>query len=458
MINTNIVSFKKIDQYLYQIICLVVVAFFLLVNVFVNIFYNGDLFSLIIWFGFLWLIYIKDSRFLLKYCMVLIFHTFNIFGIYVCENFTIYLREIGVWSEPHGSLLLAVSSHIIFLYALWIFDLCFGEKLMVLLANAKKINSKIVSIIGYGFLIILTISFIHALISPAFMLGLDRFRYEAIYLQGFWNLLNRILKLSIPLIGMLWIYGLKRTAFVSLLLYLVYLFLIGNKFGPFLYVFYYLVPIFFVNTLTSTQIKKILASSCLIVFLLVGVVFFHNFITYGKNIQKNFSYLEQRIAQQGQLWWATYYKYQNDGFRTDELGDEFQTLFTLTLPNKNEWNHGIYKVMRNVTPQDIYDRKIASGSRYASATLASLYYYFKLPGLIIGNIVFAGMLCIIVSLYFGEMMAGNVFGSVLATSFMYRIYRCISQADYDVLFSFNSLVFLLLYFLMKIIIEKVSYK
>ena len=97
---------------------------------------------------------------------------------------------------------------------------------------------------------------------------------------------------------------------------------------------------------------KLTATSIILLIILVA----HITLTYGSAEVSN--YLPQRIAQQGQLWWATYKQDKNNYAHIDELDDEFQTYFQFSDINEKKYNHAIYKIMRFVTPDEIFQQKI----------------------------------------------------------------------------------------------------
>jgi len=447
-----------ISERIYQLYVFVFIALLFIVNNVINQFINGDLFTLLAWSLFLLLIYVKDIKFLLKYSYILFMQCSNILGIYICENSTLWLTELNRYSEPFGSLLLATVSHWVFFCALWYFETYFKDIGFVSKTNKKIYNDNLLTVIGIVLLIVSVIAFLHVLSNPAFKLGLDRFRYAETFLHGVWKLPDKLLGLSIPLIGILYIFNFKKTAISILAFYSAYLFFIGNKFGGFLNLFFLSVPTVYALNKTDKVLRKTFVLGVLVSSFMVGIVFFHNYLTYGHGLGKNFIYLEQRFAQQGQLWWAQYGKEKHNGFKINELNDETKTYFDLKKQDREEWNHGIYKVMRNITPQDIYDKKIAAGSRYASATLASLYYYFKEFGLIVGNVILAFIFWLVTTWYYTDYISGDVIGTVISCKYFIWMHMVATQADFDIIFSFKALLGVIVYVCYRFVISSLKNK
>ena len=448
--NENIKWFQK------RISIVMVLLFFC--NAFVNEYCNGDSLTIAIWTFFVFALYVKDIKFLLKYSYILFMQLSNILGIYICENEVLYLTELSTYSWHYGSLLLASIAHWTFFQALWFFDIYLSKYISVGNYSKNRLNNTILFWGGSIALIVATVALAHVIDIPAFKLGLDRFRYSEMYLQGMWKIPDRILGLCIPLVGILYLFKQRAKSISFLVIYSCYLFWIGNKFGGFLNLFFLNIPVIYSLSKSDKVLKKTLAVGVVLCSLMVGVVFFHNYLTYGLNLSKNFTYLEQRFAQQGQLWWAQYCKEKDSGYKLNELSDETKTYFVLEKQPREEWNHGIYKVMRNVTPQDIYDKKIASGSRYASATLASIYYYFKDIGLLVVDVGLAFLFWLVTTCYYRDFISGDVIGTIITSKYFIWMHMVATQADFDIIFSYKALFGVIVYLIYKKLMNIYNYK
>ena len=110
--------------------------------------------------------------------------------------------------------------------------------------------------------------------------------------------------------------------------------------------------------LKKSVLLKLVCKLFLITSGLILVVFFHRMLIYGVNVN-NISYLHQRLAQNGQVWWKLYAveKEEQTHISEDELGDETNIFFRFDDAKLKEHNSGMQKMMRKVTPISIFLKK-----------------------------------------------------------------------------------------------------
>ena len=398
------------------------------------------LLSLVVFF--LW-IAVRYTSYVVKYFNILFLELTNLLGVFVIERSNFYLPEIGQFCSPHNSFFLIACTHFVFFYSLLVFDRVIefrhsrdpeffsldsliDRELLLFLAN--------LCILG-----VLLISFLRIINKPAFIFGFDRFKYAEYYLQGIWSKSSSIVMLLAPFIGFAFIYGLKKVSLLNLGLFCAYLFWTGNKFGGFINIAYImLLMLAFEKPHERRVYRKLVAVVGLIIIMGVTVVFIHNNLTYSN--KNNKEYLLQRIAQQGQLWWALYVEKGVHENHISEIQDEMDTWFELDDTNVEEFNHGIYKVMRHVTPTTTFAQKILRNSRYAAATYASIYYYFNPPVLFLFAVLSSLVLCVITQGFICKFSEGGIISSVVLARILFIMHTVLTQADFQILFSWKTII------------------
>ena len=380
--------------------------------------------------------------FFVKYIYIFLQLT-NLFGVFVIENFPIYLSELRMESADHNSFLLIAIIQFLFFYVLFVFD-SYKEKEITTCFDLQNDEINITSVLINFAILISSLLFLNVVNKPAFSLGIDRFSYTSTYLSGKWKYLTQVQSYLLPLMAISIVLGYKRKGIIFVVIYASFLFLTGHKFGGFIEILAILLPAFY------EQIKKRasrwLKILSILIVALTGVVFVHNYVTYNGRVD-NRKYFIERLAQQGQLWWAMYDLPQNKTTHLDELQDEYQIYFGMNKDIRDKYNYGIYKIMRLTTPSDIVETKIQSGSRYSCSTYATIFYYFKYPGLIIFVPVLAILFGVIANWFYSSVAAGKMIESIISCIFFLDMHKVMSQSDFHVLFSKRNIIYILAYIL-----------
>lgn len=405
-------------------------------------------------------IFWKIPVFFLRYLMIFFAVIGNIAGVIIIETTGIYLHELQVNGFNAGSLALLSFVQFSFIFFLWIYD-----HLKILSQNDNKISLANISILGRHitlgqiFIWIVAISLMLMLLQsfshPFFFTHIDRFQYRDLYIQGPWKLFLYIITNGIPFIFAIilqykfannneWV-SKKQIASLLLILFLiaVLFFMIGEKFGGFWGIIVVACSIYsaYSEKFSLKRIHKQLRNLLVVFLVILGLLFLHRSLNYSANSFAGFQgYVIQRIAQQGQLWWKIYDQEQNKSTHANELNDEIKTYFQFGKANFNEYNHGIYKIMRMTTPGDVFEHKIASGSRYALSTLATIYYYFKEAGLLIYVMLAPFIIVIFMHCFVYAAKNCYVIELFLANKILFILYQVITQSDFDVLFSYKILL------------------
>lgn len=395
---------------------------------------------------------VKRTDFFAKYFYIIFFIVFNASGVFIIEHFSLFLVEIRTKSGFAGSLNTLLLFHSLFIFSLLLFDKYFEKKARKFSDTHINVYYKGLNIkkIFYVFLMLFLffvtiVMLIKGFSHPFYVDKIDRFVYFKKYITGYWMDIYRSLTYLAPILGSFWLYNKssKNKICIAFLIfgYIICLFLIGVKFGSFLKFFYMLLlPFSYVlKKYTKAKRIKVLVSLVLCTCMLVSFVFIQRSLIYNKSFSKTFNYLGARVAQQGQLWWAIYKQEKDNGMHLNEIGDETRIFFNSNNTAKEEHNFGIYKIMRKVTPIEVFNKKIASGSRYSGATPAYLYYYFKSIGFygfaIIGAIIYS----FFINMYMFSLREFHWIEAIIYMRLFIRVSMAYTQADFYLIFSYTTL-------------------
>lgn len=421
--------------------------------------YLNDYIIIAIYLGYLCFLFIEEKDYLMRYIYFIFYITTNIIGVFLIETGDIYLSELNIFSYKSNSLLLVVFAQILFMECIRLFDIR-DKKLSNLnnvdnsfiIVGKNKVNKiKIIEILLILVFLVYLILFIKVIDKPFFLVKLDRFLYKEQYLS---NIEDKIVNLFLYLTPLISMYYYKtRNNKVLLLVGLValYLFWIGHKFSFFINIAYIIfMPLLWYGS--KRILDKILKKGLLMIMLLILIVSLQSSVVYNRDFDGNIEYLKMRLAQQGQLWWATYDSVKNEENKINELDDEFKTYFKNNLETNEIFNSGIYKIMQLTTPYDIFIRKVEDkNSRYAYSTQASIYYYFKTPGLLIFSLLSAIALYIISKNLIRHIISMNIIASILYARLWIIFGRVLMQSDFDKLFSIQVLFIICLLAILKLV-------
>lgn len=333
----------------------------------------------------IYMIYIatKCQGFMIKYLAFLFIAGMAIIGTSIIElGPSIYLNELQCPSSYVGALPLQIFSYWLFIFTLYIIDYKYGVNVTELNFNTSKQFQKFVNSASLAVFILFALLFSNVVAHSSLFLGIDRFIYASQYgVTGIWGIIvaESPLLIIFPILSI--IYGNKIIGISSVLLYILYFLWTGNKFGPFFTLLCIFLLVYYKTILKKGKkyIKKILLVAGIGFVFLVGyaVFFATSTSSYGSA-----TYVVQRAAQQGQLWWKTYE--QCDSIHLSEFSDEIEAMGDdkESISDNIGSNNGIYKIMYYCAPKSLIDFKLSTGSLYTEAGFATMYYYFGVPGVV----------------------------------------------------------------------------
>lgn len=415
-----------------------------------NLLWGTDILLIIVWLFFCCLIFVQNLQFALKYIHYIIFLSLNLIGVFIIDNNDIFLNELKVRSFDSDAFLPIVLIHFAFLIFLLLINKPIllnsdkETKVVDITINSRSVMNVILTVLGIVLAAMTLFLFAKAVSKPAFMLGYDRFEYSRAYITGSWEKTNKYISWFLPIIPLLLINNKKRLGWGILATYAVYQFLIGNKFGIFLSLLIMLTPYFYARFNLNNVTRKTVLGVLLIIAVLgcglVLVLFIFHRLTYGYSFNDFKLYLYQRIAQQGQMWWAVYGKSRNMPWHVREIFDEVVGFWGIDTSSPHKMDFGIYKMMQYVTPYETYIAKILSGSRYTTSTCASIYYYFKFWGFIFFLPLSACVLSYCVNWYWRALYSNEIIGVIVSWTMIGRIATIYTMSEFQMIFNLKYLI------------------
>lgn len=363
----------------------------------------SDGISLVLFIISLVMIYVCQPELYLKYLWFVIISIWGIAAVYMLENGSVHLR--GKFSFHYGSFPVYCAGWIVFWsviswreiktkYKLSKCDAAVNYQEIVVRPSEVR-TLKMISYTAVGWI---TLCFLFVVNKPYFLYGIDRIQYNQNIMPTIVSNSIQILYAVIPLPVMLR----KENKWIPIIycgLFLLLNIWCGEKFTGLIVVFYFVLlasnPMF-VSRKIGKYIKKIIFITGVILGSLLVLVVVQQFIL-GIGISNIGNYLEQRIAAQGEVWWLMYAKDSTAGMHLDELSDEIDVLINQPTGAMPDYYFGIYKMMKLFLYSDWVKYALAYGARATESTRATFFYYGKVPGLIIGQILLALLLYVIVN-------------------------------------------------------------
>ncbi|MCF6413943.1 hypothetical protein I7648_09580 [Collinsella tanakaei] len=372
---------------------------------------------------------------LLKYLGMVFSWASTIIGCVVVEYSNMYLSELTVVSFFEGSLPLYCLTCWIFFVLLFLFDSRLdSQKADFPVRTTLSLNGNLVHYVSIAILVLLCVMFANVASRPSFMLGIDRFEYSSLHSLGLIGTVANFMNWLIVIPMLAFKNGERLLGGFCVILYCLYLFWTGTKFGGFFSVLCFIPLVYYdrILALDRTRLSSLAKrfGIAFVALLLVAVASF----TVASDKDAG-TYLQERTAQQGQLWWRTFGITQGKP-HIGELSNELDATLrpTDSIAENVGANNGIYKIMYLCAPASIVDSKLESGSRYSSAGYAAAYYY----GGSFGPIAYAALMSILVSFFtnlFVRMVTLNNAVLVILTARLFRI--CSSVAS---MFLFSELI------------------
>lgn len=412
------------------------------------------------WPGFLilgtWaiIVFFHNPMLCLRYPFVIFTAITNILGVLIIEQTHLFLPELNIYGYSNHSLFYLLFTWFLVVSSITILEnllpstesdkLNKNSSLNITVHNIRVLIFPVGVIIFSGFFLW---QFLSVLSHPFFLEHMDRFLYAKKYIS-FWQgkIIGYFTYMLSAIVAGSFNSKYRKISISALIVFFAYKFWTGEKFGTFFLVFCYIFIIvsYIKQDVDLRSTMKYISKALVILAFLTGVIFGHRVLLYHSASSENKNYLIQRIAQNGQLWWAMYDLSNSMNPGIEELNDELDMFFSFS--EKPTYKAGIYKIMRKTTPLDIFWKKINDNSRYADSTFASIYYYFKEPGLMISALLFGILFWGLTRYFLAAYSYMHIPELIISGKMMIIMNTVLTQSDFYMIFSYQTLICIFLMF------------
>lgn len=268
-------------------------------------------------------------------------------------------------------------------FALFMFKFC--HKLFpVKVINSDKllyIESKIFVFL-YLICIVILICF-HLVYGHPSDYGSDRFSYWN-HVAPRWGLyIKQFLEYSSVIVGFLYSMTRKKRYICLLLLALISMVGVGDKFSALIQsIFFFIIPFFLFSNKSITDFilnTKFLIILFIMLLCFLTLSYFSYFYIYGQ-ADSAFQHLLDRILLQAQMWWCV-----------DNFSDGLPKSLTIIWENfvgfgNLDYNRGISYLMSFILPQSLFDHMMDEQITTTMAYPANLLYFFGNIGAVIASL------------------------------------------------------------------------
>lgn len=425
MKNNRILLGRK-NRYLYYFIELIVVLFCCLFSSYKV----SSIIALLLFLLYVVAVALEKPRIVFKYLYFYFMMVANVLGCFLCEFGDFFVIELSSNAHYVGALPVLVLSQLTFFTFIFEFELKNEKKVNKLLPQFKKesyLNEKTLFTLNIFVFVLYMALFVHILPYSALRLNVDRMTFANLgFNSGIWGSLSKWAQFFIPIPIACIAYTKKKKyrvfGVITLIIYCLYYLWIGNKFGSFFSLFCVFCMLMFSKyEIKEKYLKRILVIViCFMVVLIFGAAFiFTKFQTQGINVS---SYIQNRLAQQGQLFWRTI-DVSGGKLHFSEFGNEVRGTFARTNNAEDmiDAKYGVYNIMYLCAPKWKVDNFIRYGSRYTEAGYASAFYYFGLFGCMIFAIIIAYVVVKVTNLIVNSTKNSNLVGMILTIRMFYII-------------------------------------
>lgn len=362
-----------------------------------------DICSVISMIAIAFLIYLYQPEIFLKYLWFVIISIWGIVSVFILENGAVVLR--GKSSFHYGSLPTYCLGWCVFWATIIIKELRYKIKYMKddTIKNFDEFNPsdttmKNIKILAYIAIAWMIICFISIVNKPYFIYGIDRFQYAREFMPQLVSKSMIFLYTLIPIILMIRKKE-KKITYIYCGIFTLLNIWCGEKFSGLIILFYFIILAISPVCISEKMIyktKKTIKIIALALVFLIGIVILQQLVL-GLKTSELLEYFQKRIAAQGELWWLMYRGDATGGTHFNEMMDEISILVNQPNGQMSEYNFGIYKLMKLFMNSDWVKYALSRGIRATESTRASFFYYGKIPGLIIGQVLLALLVSFIVN-------------------------------------------------------------
>jgi len=424
--------------------------FFTILGV-INLFMNVDILLLALFFFFLIRICLKSKTYIMKYMFMVVMFSYHVLSVFISDNLNIYFYNLMKSSYHSGALFPLLIYYILFFSVIYLLEMRNKNELDI--ENQKtplqfkisgmsitpKMKVRYMSLILIGIMIYMVLRM--KSIGFYSLGGIDRFQFRATYFnevdEKFYTYISWLL--PIPLLGNN--LQMKKQAIFFLILFFAYMIFVGDKFGSFfIAIYFYFLVTWATRNIDKKMIKKFFAIVVVLMAILLSFVVFQVMYERG-SWEEVIIYFNNRLSGgQSDLWWGVFSTEKDSTWHLKEFFlNEVSAIFS--KPNNiMEYNFGIYKMMRVTAPASVVSTYLSNGSRFAASTQASLFYYFKYTGLIIGAICLGMATYYLVTKVVRAYQNNDIIKTVLYTMFVSKLIQIMMMSDITMISNVTTIV------------------
>lgn len=378
--------------------------------------------SMICMFVLLLAFYQNSYAFIVKYFYAAFGMVVSLAGVFVIEVMpSFYLLELRIHSHRAGSLPVLCLAYLVFWFSVKLTDKKVGIEESEFSVDRDGLTKHlfVCDLLSVCFGMAFVLAFLKVLRNPSFLMGMDRFTYSTNFAVG--GTVGILIKIAsflliFPIISI--IYGNRKIGVFAMLFYVLYCVWTGEKFGPFFNILIFTCLVLYkrIVQVNAKKARRIISAIGIgMIVLILAAAFLFGFV------QKQDSYLYNRLAQQGQLWWRTYDLCGADGLHFYELRNEITAPYrgSANVAENVGANNGIYQIMYYTAPKYVIDDKISRGARYTEAGFAAAYYYLG----ILGVALFASIMGILEAFLTNKLLKAISEGRIISIILYGRLFN-----------------------------------
>lgn len=173
---------------------------------------------------------------------------------------------------------------------------------------------------------------------------------------------------------MAWKSGSRLAPVAFLFLTFGFYFLEGDKFGVYFFAAFIL-SLSVLPTLSDGKVNTIIKVLFSFFWLLIGVVYIQRILLFDDSFAEFIDAINQRLAQQGEVWWSIYMHGRGSSLPAVNFSDEINAILNPAL--QSSFDFGQWRMMRVACDYSAYSAyRIEVGNPYTATTTASLVTYF----------------------------------------------------------------------------------
>lgn len=321
---------------------------------------------------FLWVLYVRDRRFILEFFWLVTMATLNILGTFCCDE-GLFLVELNYESWYLCAVAPLVALYVILFTVIEMYRITKASSCPARDISCNDDRSKYNWFLLIGIVIAFYL-FAQVAANPYFKAGTLRLDYASQYMNSFSVSLRTYLPFFLPVVVMAWKSGSRLAPVAFLFLTFGFYFLEGDKFGVYFFAAFIL-SLSVLPTLSDGKVNTIIKVLFSFFWLLIGVVYIQRILPFDDSFAEFIDAINQRLAQQGEVWWSIYMHGRGSSLPAVNFSDEINAILNPAL--QSSFDFGQWRMMRVACDYSAYSAyRIEVGNPYTATTTASLVTYF----------------------------------------------------------------------------------